>query len=486
MAPGNVRTIPPWVIQRPPQAVAPQHNHAPSETRHGRDISDSSRDDAVHDDDNHTSNGSNGSNDSNANSSSPSGSKSNASGSGVANTNNGAPSGSRDGPASDGILTAADGVKDPAAPINVKYVIPKQSLRQRLSHLFLNMEGRRWDHLRSAEPVIVSQFHAVTRPTMHARQDSDFPEGAQSSLFGGRFDGGAAGPSDSSAPIATGTGIPQQSASTRRKPQTPLSPSDQKRHPWWYNPETQWRGFIESSRYPNLTNEKSAILNDEEMALMNPDFGFNSGLRARAGGGDGGAGIGHFTDKNNSSSQISNKPLYKRVWQTLLHHPLGPLACRLTVLMTSIVALVLAATIYRRERLGSLSSLGQGDRSSTDFDSVWLADRQQERTQVIVAIVVDVVAIPYIGYITADDYTGKPLGLRRPQERIRLLLTDLFFIIFKSASTALGFEAMIFFTTEGSEGLLRALGAFELIGLISWAMTLTINIFREIERLVGK
>ena len=222
------------------------------------------------------------------------------------------------------------------------------------------------------------------------------------------------------------------------------------------------------------------------MARLNPDFGYNSVLRPRVGGGDGGGGVGHFHDKNHSSTYLSGKPLYKRIWQTLLHHPLGPLACRLTVLMTSIVALVLAATIYRRERLGSLSSLGQGDRSSTDFDSVWLADRQQERTQVIVAIVVDVVAIPYIGYITVDDYTGKPLGLRRPQERIRLLLTDLFFIIFKSASTALGFEAMIFFTTESSNGLLRALGAFELIGLISWALTLTINIFREIERLVGK
>ncbi|CAK7269289.1 hypothetical protein SEPCBS119000_003492 [Sporothrix epigloea] len=253
---------------------------------------------------------------------------------------------------------------------------------------------------------------------------------------------------------------------------------------WWYNPETQWRGFIESSRYPHPLNEKSEIIDDEEMARLHPDFGYNGILRPKVGGGDGGGGVGHF-HRSHKRSKYSDKAFYERIWLTLLHHPLGPLACRLTVLMTSIVALILAVTIFRHEKLGSLSGFGSGGRSSSDIGSLQLADAQQERSQIIVAIVVDIVAVPYIGYITLDDYTGKPLGLRPTQERIRLILTDLFFIIFKSASTALGFEAMIFFNTEQSQGLLRALGSFELIGLVSWALTLTINIFREIARLGG-
>jgi hypothetical protein len=58
------------------------------------------------------------------------------------------------------------------------------------------------------------------------------------------------------------------------------------------------------------------------------------------------------------------------------------------------------------------------------------------------AIVVDVVAIPYILYITWDEYTGKPLGLRSPKAKIRLVLLDLFFIIFESANLALAFAAL--------------------------------------------
>ena len=220
------------------------------------------------------------------------------------------------------------------------------------------------------------------------------------------------------------------------------------------------------------------------MARLHPDFGYNGRLQPKVGGGDGGGGVGHF-HHSHKRSKYSDKAFYERIWQTLLHHPLGPLACRLTVLMTSIVALIIAVTIFRHEKLGSLRGFTNGDRSSNNLSDLQLANMQQERTQIIVAIVVDVVAIPYIGYITVDDYTGKPLGLRPTQARIRLILTDLFFIIFKSASTALGFEAMIFFNTEQSQGLLRALGSFELIGLVSWAMTLTINIFREIARLGG-
>ncbi|KIH93055.1 hypothetical protein SPBR_02734 [Sporothrix brasiliensis 5110] len=473
MAPGTVRTIPPWVIQRPPESLHPQHNHAPSDPRHKR--SGAARD---HIDEN---------NDRERNDDNP--------------VMSGAAAGGNR--AVDGAAHTADTA---GKAITGKEENHDRGIGHRLSHLFQSKEGRKWDHLRSSEPVIVPQFHVVNGPINYGQsEDADEPyidnmrqprverihsdgtiQVAREELAADVIAAEAASLTPPTAAAATlrpaSTAATPSASASGASPHAIPTPQKQSsttrtRHAWWYNPETQWRSFIESSRYPHSPNEKSEVIGDEEMARLNPDFGYNVHLPPKVGDGD-----GHF-HHNNHRSKYSDKAFYVRIWQTLLHHPLGPLACRLVVLSTSLVALIIAITIFKRERLGRL--FGEGDRTSTDFNSVWLANMQQERNQIIVAIVVDVVAIPYIGYITFDDYTGKPLGLRPPQARIRLILTDLFFIIFKSASTALGFEAMVFFNTASSQGLLRALGAFELIGLVSWALTLTINIFREIERLGG-
>ncbi|CAK7208485.1 hypothetical protein SBRCBS47491_000108 [Sporothrix bragantina] len=479
MAPETVRTIPPWVIQRPPQSLQPQHNHSPSEPRQRRNDPDRPSNSSDRDADNAD--------------------DADADGLGMSGTKE------------VGGTRAVDGAIDPAVPVAAgKEESPDRGIGQRLTHLFRGKEGRKWDHLRSSEPVIVPQFHVVngSSPATRAEENErrfeerrrsrrETGQNGEASRKAARDAIGADGPSSLRSPrtsTAIDAGLSPLSASTSatasgtsphavpsgRKSSSPAHA----RQTWWYNPETQWRGFIESSRYPHSPNEKSEIVDDEEMARLHPDFGYNGVIRPKAGGGDGGGGVGHF-HHSHKRSKYSDKAFYERIWQTLLHHPLGPLACRLTVLMTSIVALIIAVTIFRHENLGSLSGLWSGDRSSNDISELQLADMQQERSQIIVAIVVDVVAIPYIGYITVDDYTGKPLGLRPTQARIRLILTDLFFIIFKSASTALGFEAMIYFKTDQSQGLLRALGSFELIGLVSWALTLTINIFREIARLGG-
>ncbi|CAK7198708.1 hypothetical protein SEUCBS139899_001372 [Sporothrix eucalyptigena] len=478
MAPEKVRTVPPWVLQRPPQSRHPQHNHAPSEPQQRSSSGPQQppkNDDAGADD---------------------------------------APN---DGPAMSGaqntiLARAVDGAIDPVGPVTTgKEASPDRSIGQRLSHLFQSKEGRKWDHLRSSEPVIVPQFHVVNRPFVSSFDDDGEPRieerrrsmratgrngesSRQAAMEAMRAGRGSSSRSPLSSTV-TGAGLAPLSASTSAKasgaaPQN--APSAQNppsaahaRYTWWYNPDSQWRRFIQSSEYPKSPNEKSEVITDEEMARLNPDFGYNSVIRPKVGGGDGGGGVGHFRDGHHGLPRYSDRAFYERIWQTLLHHPLGPLACRLTVLMTSIVALIIAVTIFRRENLGAFSSSGNGDRPSNNLSSMQLADLQQERSQIIVAIVVDVVAIPYIGYITVDDYTGKPLGLRPVNARIRLILTDLVFIIFKSASTALGFESMIFFNTEKSQGLLRALGSFELIGLVSWALTLTINIFREVARLGG-
>ena len=322
-------------MTRPPTSILPQHNSTPSQPRRNRLSSIPSRDDGDDDDHHHD---------------------------------------DADAPA-DTSLEAGNSL---------------------MPALFKRKAGRRWDHLRSAEPVIVPGHRAAATS------------------------------------------------------------------------ESPWREFVESARYPHIPNEDSEVVDQEVMAKLQPSFGAHPPAHQLLHNGSAAAGTGSAVAKSRAAVSRRVRPLYERLWLLPLRHPLGPLACRLTVLSTSIIALALAARIFQQE------TAEDGPNPITP-----------ERTQVIVAIVVDVVAIPYIGYITVDDYTGKPLGLRPPKARIRLILMDLFFIIFKSASTALGFEAMFYFASDVTLPYLRALGAFELIGLISWAMTLTINVFREIERLGG-
>lgn len=104
------------------------------------------------------------------------------------------------------------------------------------------------------------------------------------------------------------------------------------------------------------------------------------------------------------------------------------------------------------------------------------------------AIVVDVVAMPYIGYITWDEYTGKPLGLRPPKVKISLVLLDLFFIVFESANLALAFGSLTDpngSCVDGDNGTsfaicsrLQTLSCFLFVALVSWILTFSVSILR--------
>lgn len=112
------------------------------------------------------------------------------------------------------------------------------------------------------------------------------------------------------------------------------------------------------------------------------------------------------------------------------------------------------------------------------------------------AIIVDVVAIPYISYITYDEYRGKPLGLRPAKTKIRLVLLDLFFIVFESANLALAFGALTdndgacTATNENPRngmicGRVKTLCAILFVALVAWSATFAISIFRYASLLLG-
>ncbi|KAK7432683.1 hypothetical protein QQZ08_000893 [Neonectria magnoliae] len=247
------------------------------------------------------------------------------------------------------------------------------------------MRGRKWDHLRSNEPVIVSGFQPATRSTQ---------------------------------------------------------------------PSLAWQTFVQSSAYGHMPNENSAVVDVDVLDKLQPNFGNPA-----------------FQPYNVLDARIPRKKRalapYKRVWNMVIRHSLSPLVFRLTVMVTSMVALGIAARIHQIE----------------DVDS----NDTAEETQSIVAVAVDCVAIPYLGYMIWDEYTGKPLGLRSAVSKFSLILLDLFFIIFKSASTALAFESLVYHNLEHASvrNLSKALAAFMLIGLITWTMNFAVNIFRTVERLGG-
>lgn len=264
---------------------------------------------------------------------------------------------------------------------------PAQSARAKVPHFLrhgrASRRGRKWDHLRSAEPVIVAGYSSST----------------------------------------------------------------------WQQPAA-WHEFLHSSAWGHIPNERSEVVDYEVLNKLQPNFNRDTDMDV------------NFTRPYESRSH-KTLALSKRMWNMAIRHTLSPLIFRLTVMITSILAMGIAARIFKVE--GGLRK-----------DSA-------ERTQSLVAVVVDCVAVPYTAYMIWDEYTGKPLGLRSAISKISLILLDLFFIIFKSASTALAFESLIYHNIHSTEiqNLADALAAFMLIGLISWTMNLTVNIFRTVERLGG-
>ncbi|CZT43643.1 uncharacterized protein RSE6_03709 [Rhynchosporium secalis] len=229
-----------------------------------------------------------------------------------------------------------------------------------------------------------------------------------------------------------------------------------------------WIPFIKSSMYAPTTNEDRKIVTPEFLQQQTP--GYNRPWR-----GDLEQGEGSEKYSTHLHSKKKRKTFLVRSQRALISHALVPLGFRLTVLSTSIIALAISSSVHH---LSNVYTYAQN--ASTTM-----------------AIVVDVVAIPYILYITYDEYTGKPLGLRQPKAKIRLVLLDLFFIIFESANLALAFTALtdrdgacrVGPTTDTNSivcGRVMALCAILMIALIAWSLTFAVSIFRLVERVGGR
>ncbi|KAH4052373.1 hypothetical protein HBH98_166470 [Parastagonospora nodorum] len=175
-------------------------------------------------------------------------------------------------------------------------------------------------------------------------------------------------------------------------------------------------------------------------------------------------------------SPAKRKRKFMRFHRTIMNHPMVPAVVRMIVLVFSIMALSLSSAIFH------LSNTNLCLNNS----STWMA------------IIVDVVAIAYTIYITYDEYTSKPLGLRSHNAKMSLIFLDLAFIVFESANLSLAFQALtdekwacrdskdpnyqVCSYTSSICTRQKALTATLMIALFAWISTFTISTLRLIHR----
>ena len=160
------------------------------------------------------------------------------------------------------------------------------------------------------------------------------------------------------------------------------------------------------------------------------------------------------------------KAWWIRAQHTILRNPVIPLVFRSIVFTFSCVALALGGSIYHRTRVDPRVS----NTPSTDM-----------------AIIVDSIALVYILYITYDEYTGKPLGLRSARAKIRLIFLDLIFIVFNSANLSLAYEGIHGSSSacsgaDQAQALIcqrqKGLASVLLIALIAWLLNFSTSVLR--------
>lgn len=230
---------------------------------------------------------------------------------------------------------------------------------------------------------------------------------------------------------------------------------------------SKWKAFAEASKYEHADRPESArggqIVDDDWLKENMPDLEQKWEPIDSGEGEERLKGFWLF-------SPAKRKRKLMRFHRTIMNHPMVPALIRLVVLTFSILALALAGAIYDK------SKTRQCDNNSSTY----------------MAIIVDVIAICYTVYITYDEYTSKPLGLRSHNAKMSLIFLDLAFIVFESANLSLAFQALTddkWACKDGGQNQAcqytraicqrqKALTATLLIALVAWIGTFTISTLR--------
>ncbi|KAH8698453.1 hypothetical protein BGW36DRAFT_426160 [Talaromyces proteolyticus] len=230
--------------------------------------------------------------------------------------------------------------------------------------------------------------------------------------------------------------------------------------------ESRWTRFARSVAYPHA--DSGAEEKRVSFEWLNTNLGdYSQPWGVSSNGSD--------AELGRASWKARKRSCVKRFQMNLLQSPIVPLILRATVWIFSLCALALG---------GSINHMGH-------------RDRQVQGPSAVMAIVVDAVALVYLVYITYDEYTGKPLGLRSPKAKMRLILLDIFFIVFDSANLSLAFAELGDLRGPCTDAVINneldernsaicqrqtALASVLLVALIAWLLTFCISVFRLVER----
>lgn len=226
---------------------------------------------------------------------------------------------------------------------------------------------------------------------------------------------------------------------------------------------SRWRAFANASAYPAVPPTNAGHISEDWLVENGAEY--SRPWRAGVDDGD--------LEKNGGSifhNKAKRNVWYKTIQHTILRSPLVPLVIRLVVWNFSLIAMALGASIHQLN----------GKIASEDFDGT---------PSSLMAIIVDSVALVYLVYITYDEYTGKPLGLRPAKAKLRLIFLDLFFIVFVSANLSLSCNALSDCQREAGNdkdsqvvpsicARQKALASVLLIELIAWLLTFAISVLR--------
>jgi hypothetical protein len=232
-------------------------------------------------------------------------------------------------------------------------------------------------------------------------------------------------------------------------------------HSPWQNRESRWKTFSRMIQYPREPEGETKEVTPE---WMNDNLGDYSGPWR-----------GKLLEGDSPEYPLHNhgrrEAWFKRFHNQLLRSPIVPLILRMIVWSFSLAALALGGSIQHLAEKGHHS----------------------EGPSALMAIIVDAVALVYLIYITFDEYTSKPLGLRSPSAKARLILLDLFFIVFDSANLSLAFDSLSNVTGSCTEadvnskidprnnaicGRQKALASVLLVALLGWLMAFAISVLR--------
>ncbi|KAK4632060.1 Regulator of phospholipase D SRF1 [Fulvia fulva] len=260
--------------------------------------------------------------------------------------------------------------------------------------------------------------------------------------------------------------------------------------------QTRWIPFMQSGPNPREYRGEGVVKDEQWMAENTPIFtrGWEEedeiDPQAKAGQ-TGMQGIA-FLGKWLISPERQERTV-KFFWRMLLKNAFVPLVFRLTILTFSAAAAGVAGTI-----LSSVHKVNEDPDPSNQC---------APRASTYMGIIVGSIGVPYIAYITWDEYMSKPLGLRSVAAKTLLLLCDLYFIVFSASNLSLAFSALlddswacydisyqvvgdvpiaVSRTCPNNPGICskqKALTGVLFVALVAWLLCFSISVLRVVEKL---